>query len=193
MFPIFIFLLTVASSLRTDLKDNSPYNIAEHKLIQHAEELKHYAEKQGDCCGYGILVDMSIPSSMNRFFVVDFKNDSVLIAGLCAHGGGRTYHGEKVIFSNEVGSFCTSEGRYRIGSKYYGTFGLSYRLYGIDTSNNKAFERAVVLHSMSCIPDTEGESICMSNGCPMVSPHILKEVSALLDASDKPVLLWIYK
>jgi len=186
-------LLTVWSCSPPDSKDNTTVDLDKQKLLQHAKSLKQYAAQQQACCGYGILIDMSKPSWENRFFVVDFANDSVVIAGLCAHGGGKVYNGEKVVFSNEVGSLCSSEGRYKIGAKYYGSFGMSYRLHGLDATNNKALERAVVLHSMSCIPDEEGEPICMSNGCPMVSSAVLKKTAALLDQTKEPMLMWIYK
>lgn len=192
MITLFTLLLTAWSCAAPDNKPDVE-QIDKQRFLQHSKSLKQYAAQQQACCGYGILVDMSKPSWENRFFVVDLQNDSVVIEGLCAHGGGKTYNGENVVFSNEVGSLCSSEGRYKIGAKYYGNFGMSYRLHGLDATNNKALERAVVFHSMSCIPDQEGEPICMSNGCPMVSPAILKQTAALIDKTQEPLLMWIYK
>jgi hypothetical protein len=85
-------------------------------------------------------------------------------------------------------------GKYSIGYNYTGKFGYSYKLTGLDSSNNNAFERTVVLHSHSCVPETEvaGE-ICQSNGCPMVSPGFLEKLKKIINTSKKPVMLWIYE
>lgn len=140
------------------------------------------------------LVDMSVSSGKNRFFIYDLKNDSIINSGLVTHGrcnqtwlAGRKY-------SNEVGSGCTSPGRYKIGKPYSGAFGLAYKLYGLDSTNNNAFKRYVVLHSHECVPENEVEPmpICQSDGCPTLSPGFLKTAAKYIDASDKPLLLWIY-
>lgn len=187
-------LLTVWSCSPPDSKDNTgTVDLDKQKLLLHAKSLKQYAAQREACCGYGILIDMSKPSWENRFFVVDFSNDSVIIAGLCAHGRGSSYMQEDVQFSNVVNSYCTSEGRYEIGQKYNGSFGLAYKLHGLDATNNNAFKRFVVFHSHSCVSDFEGEATCRSDGCPTVSPMVLKQTAKLLDASDKPMLMWIYK
>lgn len=193
MLPLLTLLLVLPSCLPPDVKDNTSQTFEEVRLRQHVKSLRAFAETQNACCTYGIFIDMSKPSWENRFFVVNLQNDSIVISGLCAHGGGRQYNGERVIFSNEPGSLLSSEGRYKIGAKYYGAFGMSYRLHGLDATNNKALERAVVFHSMSCIPDEEGEPVCMSNGCPMVSPNVLKRTAALIDQTQQPMLMWIYK
>lgn len=170
-----------------------PAEEARHKLAARAQALKQYATGHNASTQWGILIDMSISSWKNRFFVVNLKNDSVLISGLVAHGGCGNYAREEVIFGNTPGCGCSSEGHYRIGNKYYGTFGLAYKLHGLDTTNNKAYERFVVFHSHECVNDYEGVPTCRSDGCPTVSPTVLKQTAALLDKSEKPVMMWIYK
>jgi hypothetical protein len=92
-----------------------------------------------------------------------------------------------------VGIGCTSLGKYKIGNSYTGKWGYSYKLHGLDSSNNNAFERTVVLHSHSCVPESEvDDDICQSNGCPTVSPNMLGELKTIINNSKKPVLLWIY-
>ena len=75
-----------------------------------------------------------------------------------------------------------------------GTFGLAYKLYGLDNTNSKAFDRFVVLHAHSCVPneDVDPVPICESWGCPTVAPAFLSELKTVIDKSAKPVLLWIY-
>lgn len=116
------------------------------------------------------------------------------MSGLVAHGtGSETFKGE-LVFSNIPDSRCTSLGKYKIGVSYKGMYGLSYRLHGLDSTNNKALARAIVLHGNSCVPDEEEYEypICFSYGCPMVSSGFLKKLKPYIDKQGKtPVLLSI--
>jgi L,D-transpeptidase catalytic domain len=143
---------------------------------------------------YCFLVDMRSPSGEKRFFVYNLQNDSVEMAGLVTHGSGINNSSNTPIFSNTPNSNCTSLGKYKIGKPYYGKFGLAYKLYGLESTNSKALERFVVLHSHECVPDEEvaPQLICESWGCPTVAPAFLAQLKPLIDASSKPVMLWIY-
>lgn len=89
---------------------------------------------------------------------------------------------------------CTSLGNYKIGKPYYGRFGLAYTLYGMDSTNNNALERHVVLHAYECVPETEvAYEICQSDGCPMVSRGFLKKLQKIIDTSKDPILLSVYE
>jgi hypothetical protein len=140
------------------------------------------------------LIDMRIPSNKFRFFVVDLAKDSVLLKGLVAHGAGsETGKADSLQFSNVPNSYMTSLGNYKIGYSYAGSFGKSYKLFGLDASNSKAFDRLVVLHPYHCVPDTEQPyPICNSLGCAMVSPAFLTHLSSFIEKQKKPILLRIY-
>jgi hypothetical protein len=164
------------------------------KLKERAPRLLSYAAKNGYNTGICLLVNMSLESGTNRFFMYDLQNDSVLDAGLVTHGScnkdwltGRQY-------GNTPGCNCTSLGKYKIGKPYYGKFGRSYKLYGLDSTNSNAFKRFVVLHSLTCVPDSEvyPYPICQSYGCPAVSPAFLKKLAVTIDSSSRPILLWIF-
>jgi len=163
------------------------------RLNKKASEAKDYIADHGFDDRYCFLMDMRMPSGKNRFFVYDLEEGSVEIAGLVAHGSGNSYSATPV-FSNTPNSNCTSLGRYKIGKSYQGQFGLAYKLYGLDKTNSKAFDRFVVLHAHECIPNDEvaPATICKSWGCPTVSPAFLKKLKSYIDTSSKPVLLWIY-
>jgi hypothetical protein len=140
------------------------------------------------------LIDMSIASGKKRFFIYDLKKDSLMSSGLVAHGNCFENWLEGRRYSNVVGSGCTSLGKYKIGNSYTGKWGYSYKLHGLDSTNNNAFERTVVLHSHSCVAEDEiTDDICQSNGCPTVSPGFLQQLKAIINTSSKPVLLWIYE
>jgi len=165
------------------------------KLNNRASELKEFVKSKkynGELC---FLVDMSIASGANRFFVYDLSKDSVMASGLVTHGRcnkswltGRKY-------GNEVGCGCSSLGKYKIGASYKGRFGLAYKLHGLDSTNSNAFKRYVVLHSHECVPEEEVDPapICQSDGCPTVSLSFLGELSRHIDKAGKPVVLWIFE
>jgi hypothetical protein len=162
------------------------------RLNSFGNSLENYARLHNYNTRYSFLVDMKLPSGRNRFFIYDMKKDSVLAAGLVAHGSGKNYS-EAIEFSNEPNSYCTSPGRYKIGNAYNGRFGLAYKLHGLDATNSNAYARAVVLHGHSCVPDYETApyEICQSWGCPTVSPSFLTKLKNYLDNTDKPMLLWV--
>jgi L,D-transpeptidase catalytic domain len=178
---------------KIDPRLKSDENLAELKRLNiFGKSLKAYARVHNYNTRFSFLVDMKLPSGRNRFFIYDMQKDSVLAAGLVAHGSGKNYSGE-VEFSNEPNSYCTSPGRYRIGVSYNGRFGLAYKLHGLDATNSNAYSRAVVLHSHSCVPDYETApyEICQSWGCPTVSPSFLNKLKNYLSNTDKPMLLWV--
>jgi hypothetical protein len=164
------------------------------KINQNAAGLKKYSKRNGYNERIVFLIDMSIHSGKQRFFVYDLKNNSIQKAGLVTHGSGSVTGRDQLYFSNEPNSNCTSLGRYKIGKHYQGRFGLAYKLHGLDVSNNKAFERFVVLHGHSCVPSNEVYPIpiCPSLGCPTVAPDFLLELKKYINQSEKPILLSIY-
>lgn len=171
-------------------KKKTPARISAIRLAQ----ARKFAREKNFDTNYCLLVNMGIPSGLNRFFLYDLRKDTTRLQGLVTHGQGGGSFYDPPVFSNGIGSYCTSPGRYRVGQKYYGQFGLAYKLYGLDKTNSNAYARAVVLHAHECVPETEsGELICRSQGCPTVAPGFLKQLEPVIDAAKKPLLLWIYK
>ena len=164
------------------------------KVKNNRTLLKIYAAKNKCNQDYAFIIDMRIPSYKKRFFVYNLKKDSLINSGFVAHGtGSETFRGE-LLFSNVPDSRCTSLGKYKIGASYKGIYGFSYRLQGLDSTNNKALERAIVLHGHACVPDKETDEypICFSYGCPMVSPVFLQNLKGYIAKQGKmPILLSI--
>lgn len=140
------------------------------------------------------FVDMRIKSGKNRFFVYDLINNKILDEGLVAHGSGsETAIKGNLKFSNGPNSNATSLGRYVIGKAYNGMFGKSYKLSGLDQTNNNAFKRAIVLHSYSAVPEEEQDYyISNSHGCPMVNENFFKRLEKIIDNSKSNIILNIY-
>jgi len=201
--PVFGFMLNDTTSYRM-LRNNHAFSITEKREISHSEIMsrlkqkagsaKNYAASRGYDNTYCFLLDMRLPSGKNRFFIYNLENDSVEMAGLVTHGKGSVNGKDDLTFSNMPNSNCTSLGKYKIGKSYQGEFGLAYRLMGLEKTNDKAMERCVVLHSFNGVPNKEvyPAPICLSEGCPTVSPDFLLQVKKYLDATDQPILLWIY-
>ena len=170
--------------------------------IAETQRLQGFAQRAKIWCAahhynnqFFFLVDMSLPSGRNRFFVYDLKNNAVIRSSLVAHGSCGYAFLQNATFSNEKGCGCSSSGKYKIGGKYAGRFGTAYKLIGLDSSNSNALERNIVLHSYPSVPDEETypEPIGNSLGCPMVSEHFLKVLETKIDSSEKPILLWVTK
>ena len=79
----------------------------------------------------------------------------------------------RIIFSNKDNSLATSLGVYITGKPYYGSNGLSLRLYGKEQGfNNNAYARDIVLHGASYVSQhfiTAYHRLGRSWGCPAVS------------------------
>ena len=178
----------------TEVPSKNTDNYFTNRLKQHRLLAKKYATTHHLNNTIGFLIDMKIPSGKYRFFVVDFTTDSVYMIGMVTHGSGSFISNDSLQFSNVTKSGCTSLGMYSIGQRYFGTFGLAYKLHGLNTTNNNAFKRFVVLHAHSCVPVTEiaPQHICQSLGCPTVAPLFLKQLQPIIDHATQPILLYIY-
>ena len=94
------------------------------------------------------IVDFSKPSHEPRFYLVDLHNGTV-DSHLVAHGRGSDpdHSGFVERFSNDFGSYASSNGTYVTGDYYNGKYGLSMKVRGLDWSNYNAEPRAIVIHN----------------------------------------------
>jgi hypothetical protein len=94
------------------------------------------------------VVDFSQPSSDPRFHLVDLASGSVESFRV-AHGRGSDpdHSGFVERFSNNFGSYASSNGTYTTGDYYDGKYGLSMKVRGLDWSNYNAEPRAIVIHN----------------------------------------------
>ncbi|HUP66648.1 MAG TPA: murein L,D-transpeptidase catalytic domain family protein, partial [Sphingomicrobium sp.] len=94
------------------------------------------------------IVDFSKPSDEERFYLVDLRTGNVE-AHRVAHGRGSDpdHSGFVEKFSNNFGSYASSNGAYTTGDYYEGKYGLSMKVRGLDWSNYNAEPRAIVIHN----------------------------------------------
>lgn len=165
----------------------------------HSEALAFCKEK-GMSTDYYFLVDMSVHSGKNRFFVYDFKKGKITDKNLVTHGSCDVYEPnrtkyQKAKFSNRAESHCSSNGKYKVGSRDYSSWGINvkYWLHGLEESNSNAKDRIVVLHSWDAVSNFEiyPRFSPLSWGCPAVSDAFMRKLDAKLKQTEKPVLLWI--
>jgi hypothetical protein len=94
------------------------------------------------------VVDFNRPSSEERFYVVNLLSGEVE-SHRVAHGRGSDpdHSGFVERFSNDFGSYASSNGAYLTGDYYNGKYGLSMKVRGLDMSNYNAEPRAIVIHN----------------------------------------------
>ena len=94
------------------------------------------------------VVDFNRPSGEERFYVVNLMSGEVE-SHRVAHGRGSDpdHSGFVERFSNDFGSYASSNGAYLTGDYYEGKYGLSMKVRGLDISNYNAEPRAIVIHN----------------------------------------------
>jgi hypothetical protein len=130
------------------------------------------------------IADFSLPSRSPRFHLVDIANGRVS-SHLVAHGRGSdpAHTGWLARFSNEPGSYATASGAYRTDGLYIGEHGRSIRLAGLDTSNDNALPRAIVVHAAWYVSPAMAAAhgvLGRSEGCFALSNESLPEVLSRL-------------
>jgi hypothetical protein len=93
------------------------------------------------------IADFARPSTLPRFHFVNLEAGTIK-SFLVAHGRGSDpeHSGFLHSFSNVPGSEATSRGAYLTAEWYYGKYGTSVRLEGMDQDNSNARDRAIVMH-----------------------------------------------
>ncbi|OFX26522.1 MAG: peptidase [Bacteroidetes bacterium GWA2_31_9] len=180
--------------------DNRPYVNIERTRLKAKEALIFCNNKKlnNEFC---ILIDMSLHSGVKRFFVWDFKNDTILNSFLVGHGccdnpWSFDLSKDNPIFSNIEGSHCSSIGKYKLGERCYSDWGINikYIMHGLESTNNNAFSRIIVFHSWENVSDEEvyPDGTPEGWGCPTISNNSMKIIDPKIKSSEKPVLMWIY-
>ncbi|MES2646624.1 MAG: murein L,D-transpeptidase catalytic domain family protein [Bacteroidota bacterium] len=195
---------TNTSESKGDLPELSTANIIagqmykeQKKLYRSIDSLQLLLPKTCEKFGLNetlvLIAHLGIHSGLPRMVLLNLNGKQVLDSGLVAHGYGEVNFSKTVVFSNQPNSYCSSKGIYKIGAKYKGSFGWSYKLHGLEKTNSKAFERFIVLHPYECVPLTNifPAYCCNSQGCPMVNPLFMKRLEKRIDGAKKPVMLWV--
>ncbi len=138
------------------------------------------------------IIDFSKPSSEERLFLIDVKNQRLILKSLVAHGQQSGLIFAKR-FSNRPSSHMSSLGLYKTSATYQGKHGYSMRLDGLEKGlNDKARERAIVMHGAHYVSQkyiSKNGRIGRSFGCPAVP----RELNAtIIDLIKNGSCLYIY-
>jgi hypothetical protein len=125
---------------------------------------------------YVTMVNLGAPSSHKRFWILDLKTGAIQ-ALHTAHGSGSDPNGDGIAtrFSNTMDSKQSSLGVYRVSYVYMGSHGRSAHLEGMDSSNNMAWDRGIVLHGANYVSESRGRA-GTSYGCPALDPSYAQGV-----------------
>ncbi|WP_448578716.1 murein L,D-transpeptidase catalytic domain family protein [Thermaurantiacus sp.] len=130
------------------------------------------------------IADFSQPSRAPRFYLIDLEGGQIS-AHLVSHGRGSdpAHTGLLHRFSNDEGSFASSEGCYLTASHYVGKHGRSMRLIGLDPTNSNAESRAIVVHAATYVSPEMARTlgkIGRSHGCFAFAPAELDRMLTAL-------------
>jgi L,D-transpeptidase catalytic domain len=131
---------------------------------------------------YIAIVDFSIKSRKDRFFLINMKTGAVEKFHV-AHGSKSDKDGDGIpeTFSNIVDSNMSSLGVYRASEPYQSSkFGYSMRLDGLSSTNSNVRKRAIVLHRAWYVWEADTIAPGKTYGCFGLSKSVTDDVIAKL-------------
>lgn len=195
----------IPAQLSTVIKSDHVQNLEAFDTFSyhtHHLEALEFCKRKNINAQFCILADMKRHSGLPRLFVWNFEDAAIKESFLVSHGCGNkpwgmTLSKSKPIFSNVPESHCSSLGKYKIGERGASQWGIKvkYLMHGLDTSNNNALKRALVLHSWEAVSE---RSVYPNGtpegwGCPALSAYGMKYLDSLFQTSAKPVLFWQFE
>lgn len=150
------------------------------QILQRALEGFDVAWEQGETNKLLItIVDFELPSDERRMWVIDLASGALLHHEFVAHGansGGRN----ATEFSNTVDSHQSSLGMMRTAETYYGKYGYSLKLDGLEEDvNDNVRDRFIVMHPSDYVDDEYIERngrAGRSWGCLALDPDVSGDV-----------------
>lgn len=179
---------------------NQPNAIDLEALKSKASEAEQYCKAKKLNTDFYLLADLKRHSGLKRFYIWDFRKDTISDAFMVSHGCGDNpwamdFSKDAAKVSNVDGSHLSSVGKYIIGARGYSNWGINvnYQMHGQDATNSNATKRQIVLHSWEKVPDEEVYPAGTPEGwgCPALSNASMRIVDEKLKNSSKKVLLWV--
>lgn len=123
-----LILSVISLALLISLSSHSNTKNDAHYFTYASQQVYKYHPKRTD---YVIIIDYSKSIHATRLFLFDMKIKEIILRSRVAHAfkSGIT---KPVHFSNKIGSNMTSKGNYLTLDTYFGKFGYSLRVKGLD-------------------------------------------------------------
>lgn len=166
-------------------------------LEDRAAAALDFVKKKNMSTNYALFVDYGVASGTPRLYVWDFNKKKIVARTYVMHGPGNGSTDKKPVFSNKVGSNCSSLGRFLVTRQHGKRNKTGYLLRGLDTDNQTAYKRGLMIHKsayldrhvwMKYIP-LNGSS-CL--GCVTVTSRGIEYIGKLVEKEKRPILLWNY-
>lgn len=182
-------------------KVRNPYPIHydEEVLRGYADLAFNFVKDKNLNTDYCLLLDYSIPSGSPRLFLWSFAERKSVFCAHTMHGTGGGSTPEKAILGNVPESLCSSEGRFVITHEQGDSVFPSYRLRGLDATNNNAYTRDIMLHGTSFVDVFVGKVDYLPlnqyrcAGCVATSTAEMSFLEQFINRQSKLLLLWSFK
>lgn len=144
---------------------------------QHKKKVKNH--------DYKVVIQMQKHSKEKRFLILD-KDNNIIQRHHTAHGVNtscKNNRGMACHFSNVYGSRQSSLGAFITGNTYFGKYGLSLNLHGLEPQNDQAYKRRIVIHKAPYMRPSYIKSMGRAGqswGCPALDPAVYKDVINLI-------------
>lgn len=168
------------------------------EMGERVEQALQFAKRKGLSTNYAIFVDYSIPSGSPRLFVWDFKANKVAASTYVMHGSGGGNTGKMPVFSNKVGSNCSSLGRFEVHKDRNGAkLKRSFRMSCFDKTNSNAWGRGIMIHRSKWVDLWSWKKYIplhteSCQGCITVGSKGMSYLERLIKKEKKTILLWTY-
>lgn len=163
------------------------------RVAERADALREFCRTEGYNTRVALFVDLSRHSGRRRFVAWDMERNVPIFMCPVSHGSGSKISHVRSAYactSNEDGSHLSSLGRALVAERYMGSYGVAYRLDGLDATNSNLRSRCVVLHGWeytTSLPIYPFSTVG-SFGCPVLSRKIMRRVDELLQREERVML-----
>lgn len=164
-------------------------------LQEHAELAYEYARAHNMNTRYAFFTDYGVISGKPRFYIWDYSKGRVIYKTHAMHGPGMGSTAENPVFSNKIGSNCSSLGKFEVTREPGTKMTQAMRLKGLDRCNSNAYCRGLMIHGAYWVNNNKSRKSIPLNevacqGCVTLTTDGSARVRKIVMSEDKPILLW---